>query len=246
MKILVYVHDKSRMHLKYRGLIKTIFSMQSDDFIIGQCSGEIEKKELVEFNPQVIIHDMHGVHDFPMTVNGCVSIPVFSFINDLEPFVSPEKISDDVKKYGSDAVMLGCNAGNIKTACRLYEACSSNKLRFRFFSNNRDGHISTKGYCGISSYDDRFSFYRHSKVSVCSTEHDELDAIYANGNPVLESDDFLLEKIIKGQTEALPLRITREEILASYTSYDVLAKMFDDFSLNGVSSKVMEEKAKIL
>ena len=239
MNILVNVSDPSRIDLSHRNLIKTLFTIQSPEFVVGQCTGSVDEKEIKDFNPQVIVHDFID-YDRALHSDSCVMVALRSIKESTSCFVTPEAITLNPKKYGSGAVMLSCESA--KLASSIYLGCRARGIQFKFFGNDP---INTVGYCGVAKYDDRFSFYQSSKVSLCNNDQDQIDVIYANGNPLLVNSQDLFDEIVKGQTERLYTFITREEILADFTSYDVLAKIFSDLSLRGVSERILLEKAKI-
>jgi hypothetical protein len=252
MKILAY---RSKIDFNFDSIMLAIADTKYE---IGYMSTKIDSQVVEKFAPDIIIHNIENVDQFPTKVNA-ISINLnesmspnsFSFNNIeshnyLKPFVSIKSTSvpEDEKEYfQSDIVYIGTPAIFHNVLSFLCEA--NNNINFKFFS---DRTHNIKGYCGMCSAEDYLKFY--SKAKACLVHKKDItrtmDIIIADGNPIIyENDQQCIQDIkdaIYKNKKFTAHGYNKNHILENDTSYDRASEIFKKVGLTKISEELIKTK----
>lgn len=256
MKILCY---RNKPDFYFESIISSLSKIQNKQFQIGFLSGEINTKMISEFRPDVIIHNIENVDEFP--INGdVISINInetdgknsFSFKkkgpNFLKPFVTLKQSyvqKHEIQKYSSDVVFIGSPL--VLGDLLPFLSNSTNKLNFKFFTHTP---YNMNGYCGLCDSNDYFKFYRYAKASIYTSLDAQraMDIVIADGNPVLY-DEKNVDKTISDLKAAVFENkkhsidgLTKDDIIKNETSFDRASQIFKAVGLNKLAQEIIKTK----
>jgi hypothetical protein len=236
MKILIYTHKPNFI---FNNLVQPLINIGNNNYIVGHAAGQISEDDIKNFSPDIIIHNIEGVKDFPVDGLSCISIPINEQDCRLESFVTLDEFeSNNPKKYESDAVYIGDPSVFGDNLFKLSHA----DFLFKFL-HPKPAFIC--GYAGACNLKDRLKFYRYSKACIITPEDNgrKFDILYAGGNPVI-NDENLIENIqaaINGKK--FTVDIDREEVLNNHTNYDMIRQIFKTVGLTKIAKDI--ESAKL-
>jgi len=222
---------------------------------------QMDTKSIYEFNPDVVIHNIPDVEQFPVQ-GKCISVGFndtegvncFTFTNEnssgyIAPFVSLKSIDvkdDEIDKYSSDVVYFGSPLTFETATSIIYEK----KLRFRFFSANAHNIYGYAGACNSNEY---FKHYRHAKASIVNGfDIARLqDIVVSGGNPVVFSGDVTdfsnkISDAVYNNKKYDAEGITKKDILDNKTSFDASSRLFKQLGLNKISKDIMTVKQTVV
>jgi hypothetical protein len=253
MNILCYRHSHdSRFESILLVLSKTKYN-------VGYSSGDLSEKNISEFKPDVILHNIEDASTFPIknnainiNINETESDTSFSFKNTqsknyIDKFVDYKDCNvpqNQVNKYQSDLLYIGTP---IPFNSLLNKLVNYDPKIFLKFFNHKPHNII--GYCGMCDARDYFKFYRHAKASL--VEYNDMnrlmDIIVSDGNPIVydSNDDECIEKInqaVYSDKKFTVDGLTKESIIENHTSFDRTAKIFRTVGLNKVAEHIMQNK----
>lgn len=254
MKILCY-----RNHNDYN-FESMISILSKTKYKVGYLSGEINKEAILEFSPDIIIHNIPEAESFPIknnaisiNINESTSVNSFS-LNDkesenyIQPFVTPRNTtinSNELPKYQSDAVYIGSPFIFHKRLVSFL--CSSDTIRFKFFDHNP---TNINGYCGICNPADYFKFYKHSKASLVDKNDLKrlMDIIISDGNPIIcdnnpDKEIDMIERACNNNEKYKLENYSKQDIINNHTVFDRLSEIFSKVGLLQISKEMKKYKA---
>lgn len=226
---------------------------------VGYASGELSEKNIADFKPDVIVHNIPDAEKFPIK-NSAININInetntdtsFSFKDEasenyIARFVDYKdcNVNDDqVNKYRSDLVYIGSPVSFNALLNLIHD--HNRKIVFKFFNHKPHNII---GYCGMCDARDYFKFYRYAKGSI--VEHNDMsrlmDIIVSDGNPIVydKNNEECMEKIISAVFNDKRYTIdglSKKDIIENHTSFDRVAKIFKTVGLKKIAEEVMKNK----
>lgn len=252
MKILCY---KNKQDYNFESMVSIL---QKTKYKVGYLSGEIKNKEVQQFNPDVIIHNIAEAKVFPIENNG-ISINInetdsdnsFSLLdsnskNFIPPFVVDKSYYVDpknIRKFESEVVYIGSPFVFDKNLISFL--CNSD-IHFKFFDHNL---VNINGYCGICHPSDYLKFYKYSKCSLVKKADAKriMDIVISDGNPVL-CDDYseAIEKIQNSILKNEKYKIdgfSKEDIIENHTVFDRMSNIFKHVGLTQVAKEIIKIKS---
>lgn len=256
MKILCYRNSND---FYFESIISCLSKINNSKFQVGYLSGEVNNKEINEFAPDVIIHNLPNVDKFP-SIHNAISINInetdhsnsFSFNkegkNKLKPFVNLKDstvLSKDVQKFTSDVVYIG-SPSVFKSLCDFLTN-PHNNIHFKFFT-----HVphNINGYCGMCDSFDYFRLYKYSKACLAKKEDIQriMDIVVSDGNPILftgsNHDECvdLIKETIANNTKYSIEGYNKQDIIKNDTAFDRLAYIFKTVGLIKLSEEIIKTK----
>lgn len=252
MKILIY---NQKQNPRFGSLVSVL---EKIDCLVGYMSGQISNQDISRFNPDIIIHDIDNVIEFPykgdfisININDTYSPSSFSLMdmnhpNYLSPFTKYKNLNFENKaKYRSDVIYIGDPSVFGDTLYKIKD------LNFKFFT---DKLIPIKGYCGICSSDSYYKLYNQSKACLVPPNESQYrlyDIISSNGTPVVFNgnvDQFVdeIRACVNGLNVGIynGLGIDRASVLKNDTNFDRMSHIFSKIGLNKLSNMVKQAKKK--
>ena len=256
MNILCYRYSQD---LRFESILSVLSKVK---YNVGYTSGELSQKNIADFKPDVIVHNIPDAEKFPIK-NSAISINInetntdrsFSFKDEasknyIARFVDYRDCNvdaDQINKYRSDLLYIGSPASFVTLLNLIYDY--NRKIVFKFFNHKPQNII---GYCGMCDARDYFKFYRYAKGSI--VEHNDMsrmmDIIVSDGNPILynKNNEECMEKIISTvfNNERYSIDgLSKKDIIENHTSFDRVAKIFKTVGLNKVAEDIMNNKKRV-
>jgi hypothetical protein len=254
MRILFYRHKYDQ---EYESIIS---SVNKTNNIFGYLHGEISKQNILEFKPDIIMHNIPNAKKFPIDVNA-ISINInetdsknsFSLSdkkspNYIEPFVkltSAHVEEKNLAKFSSDVVYIGSPVifGDVLE----FLTNPNNKLHWRFFSNQL---YNISGYCGYCPVNSNLKFYKHSRAClVFENDVNRLrDIIISDGNPIVYNGNSqeCIQKIKESVENNIKYEVqgyNKKDIFNNHTSYDRAYQIFKTVGLKKLAESILEKKS---
>lgn len=251
MKILFYRHSPDS---QFDSIISAVSTIK---YKVGYMSGDINQKQIYDFDPDVIIHNIPNVAKFPIEANA-VSVNInetneknsFSltnknsknYIGEFVHLKNTDIDSNETDKYSSDVVYIG-SPGVFKSLLPYL----INNTNFKFFSHQLHNIV---GYCGICNTQEYLKYYKYAKVSIAMVTDSSriMDIIISDGNPVLydgnNADECIskIESSIKTGTKYIVDGYDKDNILSNHTCFDRAAQIFKTIGLNKVYEEILRNK----
>jgi hypothetical protein len=254
MKILFYRHAYDP------GFESIISAIRQTKNTFGYLSGDINQKVIIDFSPDIIMHNIPEADKFPVNSNA-ISINInetdskhsFSLTNQnannyIKPFVTlknTEVNNTDIKKFTSDVVYIGSPSvfGNVLDFITNPE----NDILFKFFTHQVH---NINGYCGMCDANDYLRFYKHSKASLVRSDDTRriMDIVIADGSPIV-FDGINHQECIEKIKDAIANNkkysvdgYSKQDIISKHTSYDRASQIFKTIGLNKIAENILKHK----
>lgn len=256
MNILCYRHSHDS---RFESILSVLSKVK---YNVGYASGELTEKNIADFKPDIIIHNIPDAEKFPIK-NNAININInetetdtsFSFKNEKSKNYIPKFVDykesnvdkDQINKYKSDLLYIGSPV-SFNSLLNLI-ASQKPKIMLKFFNHKPHNII---GYCGMCDSRDYFKFYRYAKGSL--VEHNDesrlMDIIVSDGNPIVynSNDEECMEKIISAIVNNKKFTVdgfSKKNIIENHTAFDRVARIFKTVGLNKVAEEVMKNKKMV-
>lgn len=254
MKILCYHHQEDQ---RFAALVS---ALNDTGYTIGHAVGEINHEAVLEYNPDIIIHNIPDADKFPSQNKSFISIGIndldspncFSFTkNESKNYISPFVILKDIdvdekdkRKYLSDIVYFGTPLVFNKL---LEMILNDERINFKFFDHKIH---NINGYCGVCNASEYNKFYTNAKV--CLVRDGDInrlqDIVACGGNPVVYNNsnhEECMEQILNAMNNGSRFTVNgldRDEILKTSTSFDRTAHIFKSIGLTKLSNDIIRVK----
>ena len=238
MKILIchFLNDP-----RFKSLTQPINALQN--VTVGTTDNNLSPEDLMEFNPDIVIHN----HPEQERLHRGVNIHISSY-DDIQPFVALRNTTNIDYRYKSDVCFIG-DAINV-FGDSLYYIIQNNRIKKLFFHHEP---MPYRGYAGVCSTSKFFDIYVTSKASIVASIEDSyrlLDILYAGGNPVVFSNkeqfhDDVLDAVFNNKTYN-PIGLTSKDIEEQHTNFDRMSDLLDKHGLRKLANELLVNKKRII
>lgn len=254
MKILFYRHSYDP---SFESLISAITHTKNT---FGYLSGDINQAAILEFAPDIIMHNIPEADSFPIKHNS-ISINInetdckssFSLKDEksknyLPPFVTLKNINieeKDIAKFTSDVVYIG--SPSLFGTILEFLNDPKNNILFKFFTHQPH---NINGYCGMCDGNDYLKFYKHSKASLvmAGDKRRIMDIVVADGNPIVfngKNDKECINNITNAISNNKKYSLdgySKQDIISKHTSYDRASHIFKTVGLKKIAESILKHK----